>query len=102
MTNPKIIRSVTLAIGAACFFPAAAGVAATVDATVAAACALSGWPGDPDPAGPNIRAAPRANAEVIGRVPPESNGYAAEFEIAGSSNGWFLINGVKFRDYDVW
>lgn len=102
MTNPKIIRSVTLAIGAACFFPAAAGVAATVDATVAAACALSGWSGDPDPDGLNIRAAPRANAEIIGRVPPESNGYAAEFEIAGSSNGWFLINSVKFRDYDVW
>jgi hypothetical protein len=94
------MRSVALTIGVACFLPAAAGVAATVDTAVAAACALSGWSSDPDPAGLNVRAAPRADAEIIGRVPPPADGYAAEFKIAGSSNGWFLINSVTFRDYE--
>ena len=63
-------------------------------------CALSGWSNDPDPAGLNIRAAPRADAEIIGRVPrPGEKDEAAEFEIIGSRNGWFLITGVKFVDY---
>jgi hypothetical protein len=100
MTGEKIIRSVMLTIGAACFLPSAAGVAATVDTAGVTACALSGWSSDPDPAGLNIRAAPRADAEIIGRVPPPADGYAAEFEIAGSRNGWFLINSVAFRDYE--
>jgi hypothetical protein len=99
----KIIRSVTLTIGIACSLPPAAAVAATVDTAGAAACALSGWSSDPDPAGLNIRAAPRADAEIVGRVPPPEeqagDSYAAEFRIIGSRNGWFLINGVKFRDY---
>jgi hypothetical protein len=99
----KIIRSVTLTIGIACSLPPAAAVAATVDTAGAAACALSGWSSDPDPAGLNIRAAPRADAEIVGRVPPPEeqagDSYAAEFRIIGSRNGWFLINGAKFRDY---
>jgi hypothetical protein len=99
MANLKIM----LTIGAVYFPFTAIGVAATVETAGAAACALSGWSNDPDPAGLNIRAAPRADAEIIGRVPPpqEQAGdtYAAEFDIIGSRNGWFLINGVKFADY---
>jgi hypothetical protein len=102
MRTRKIIRSVTLTIAVVCSLPPAAAVAATVDTAGAAACALSGWSNDPDPAGLNIRAAPRADAEIIGRVPPPEagEGYAAEFSIIGSRNGWFLINGVKFRAYE--
>jgi hypothetical protein len=92
-----------LAICAACSMPPAATVAATVDTSGAVACALAGWSSDPDPAGLNIRAAPRADAEIVGRVPPPQqqagDAYAAELSIVGSRNGWFLINGVKFRDY---
>jgi hypothetical protein len=103
MRTQKIIRSVTLTIGAACSLPPAVAAAPTVDTTTAAACTLSGWSNDPDPAGLNIRAAPRADAEIVGRVPPPEeqagDSYAAEFDIIGSRNGWFLINGVTFRDY---
>jgi hypothetical protein len=104
MTNQKTIRSAMLMAGAASFVWTAAGVAATVDTAGVAACALSGWSNDRDPAGLNIRAAPRTDAEIIGRVPPPQeqgrDSYAAEFRIIGSRNGWFLINGVKFRDYE--
>jgi hypothetical protein len=102
MRTRKSIRAATLTICAACAMPAAAAFAAPVDTTGAAACALEGWSSDPDPAGLNIRAAPRADAEIVGRVPPPQagEGYAAEFRIIGSRNGWFLINGVKFRDYE--
>ena len=100
MTNRKTIRSVTLTIAATCFLSTAAGIAATVDTAGVAACALSGWSNDPDPAGLNIRAAPRADAEIIGRVPqPREKEEAAEFDIIGSRNGWFLITGVRFVDY---
>jgi hypothetical protein len=103
MTNQKINRSVALTIAATSFLSTAAGNAATVDTVGVAACALSGWSNDPDPAGLNIRAAPRADAEIIGRVPPPQeqagDSYSAEFSIIGSRNGWFLIQSVKFRDY---
>jgi hypothetical protein len=103
MTAWKIIRPIALTIGAAYSLPMAAGIAATVDTSGVAACALSGWSSDPDPNGLNIRAAPRADAEIVGRVPsPQEqagDSYAAEFDITGSRNGWFLISGVKFRDY---
>jgi hypothetical protein len=113
MTNQKIIQAVLPTIGIvcfslacfslACFLTPAPVIAATVDTAGAAACALSGWSSDPDPAGLNIRSAPRADAEIVGRVPPpqEQAGdtYAAEFRIIGSRNGWFLISSVTFRDY---
>ncbi len=97
------IPSVILSVGVAWCLSAGAGVAATVDTTAVTACNFSAWSNDPDPAGLNIRAAPRADAEIIGRVPaPKAQGgnsYAAEFRIIGSRNGWFLISRVKFADY---
>jgi hypothetical protein len=103
MTNWTIIRSAVPTIGMAYFLSTAAAVAATVETAGVSACALSGWSNDPDPAGLNIRAAPRADAEIVGRVPPSQeqagDSYAAEFRIIGSRNGWFLITSVKFRDY---
>ena len=92
-----------LGIAAAWCLSTTAGTAATVDTTGVTVCALSGWSSDPDPNGLNIRAAPRADAEIIGRVPPPKaqagDTYAAEFDIIGSRNGWFLVRGVKFADY---
>jgi hypothetical protein len=101
--NNQNIRSLMLGIAAAWCLSTTAGIAATVDTTGVTACALSGWSSDPDPNGLNIRAAPRADAEIIGRVPPQKaqagDTYAAEFDIVGSRNGWFLVRGVKFADY---
>jgi hypothetical protein len=102
MSNRKI-RPVMVSIGVAWCLSTAAGVAATVDTAGVTACALSGWSNDPDPSGLNIRAAPRADAEIIGHVPPPEaqagDRYAAEFRIIGSRNGWFLVSRVKFTDY---
>ena len=103
-TSRLAIRKLRLALPAlalACL--AARAGAATVDTTGLTACSLSGWSNDPDPAGLNIRAAPRADAEIIGKVLPAraqaGDSYAAEFEIVGSRNGWLLIRAVRFADY---
>jgi len=97
------IRLFCLGIAAAACLLAAPARAANVDTAGVTACSLSGWSNDPDPAGLNIRLAPRADAEIIGKVPPAraqaGDSYAAEFEIIGSRNGWFLVRGVKFADY---
>ena len=91
---------------AACFaagLAAAPARAATIDTSGLTACSLSGWSNDPDPAGLNIRSAPRADAEIISRIPPAraqaGDSYAAEFDIIGSRNGWLLVRNVKFADY---
>lgn len=75
-----------------------------VDKTDAASCAFHARSEDRDPAGQNIRAAPRGDAEVIGRLPPmrksESVGdYFVEVRVIGAKNGWFLIDRAEFEDY---
>jgi hypothetical protein len=104
MIAPNTMYSVMLTAGVTCLLSPA--MAATVDTSGVTACKLNGWSNDSDPAGLNIRAAPRADAEIIGRVPqPRTHAdgkpveEAAEFEIIGSRNGWFLITGVKFVGY---
>jgi hypothetical protein len=101
--NNRNLRSLVLGVAAAACLLAAPARAANVDTSGVTACSLSGWSNDPDPAGLNIRSAPRADAEVIGRVPPArpqgGDSYAAEFDIIGSRNGWFLVRTVKFADY---
>jgi hypothetical protein len=106
--NNRNLRSLILGIvlsdiaSAACL-SATPATAANVNTTGLTACSLSGWSNDPDPAGLNIRISPRADAEIIGRVPPAraqgGDSYAAEFDIIGSRNGWFLVRAVKFADY---
>jgi hypothetical protein len=106
MIAPKIMSSIMLTIGVTCLLVSTA-IAVPVDTTGVISCALSGWSNDPDPAGLNIRAAPRADAEIIGIVPqPRQAGAdgrpveeAAEFGIIGGRNGWFLIRDVKFVGY---
>jgi hypothetical protein len=101
--NNLTLRSLMSGIAMAACLTAVRAEAATIDTTGVAACSLSGWSNDPDPAGLNIRSAPRADAEIIGRIPPPraqaGDSYAAEFDIIGSRNGWFLVRTVKFADY---
>ena len=72
-------------------------VAHAIETAGASRCAIRGYLSDRDPKGTNVRAAPRANAPVIGLLPPQSRlenedeivGVA--FEIIGSKDGWLLI-----------
>lgn len=69
------------------------------------ACSLGAWSNDIDPKGLNVRAAPAANAPVLGIVPPprrlpkehefSSDPVKAEFRIIGHRDGWFLIENIK-------
>lgn len=76
-----------------------------VDKAGATSCAFHARSEDRDPAGQNIRAAPRGDAEVVGRLPAmrksESAGdYFVEVRVTGSKDGWFLIDRAEFEDYD--
>jgi hypothetical protein len=86
-----------------CCISPSASLAAAVETAGATGCSVSGWSDDRDPAGLNVRAAPRKDARVIGRIPPEKmqglDSYAAEFDIIGSRDGWLLVRDVKFADY---
>jgi len=94
---------VAIALISFCWAGPQGASAATVETAGATRCAISGWSNDRDPAGLNVRAAPRKDAQVIGRIPPPqdqgSDSYAAEFKIIGSRDGWLLISGAKFADY---
>jgi hypothetical protein len=70
--------------------------AATADRTANARCSISGYL--KDPAGADVRSAPRADAPVVGRLPPpaplEPGGderFGAEFDILDARDGWLLI-----------
>jgi len=70
--------------------------AAPVEMTGVSQCRARGFSTDLDPAGTNVRSAPRVDAPVIGRVAPQAqigpNTYeGVEFEIVGSKDGWLLI-----------
>jgi len=70
--------------------------AAPVETTGASQCRARGFSTDLDPAGTNVRSAPRADAPAIGRLAPRaslgpSTYEGAEFEIVGSKDGWLLI-----------
>ncbi|MGL4290307.1 MAG: hypothetical protein ACRCVA_28415 [Phreatobacter sp.] len=68
-------------------------------------CDLRGWSIDADPRGMNVRAAPSAQARVLGQVPPARRVPAhealgdepvrSEFTIAGFQAGWFLIEKIQ-------
>lgn len=69
-------------------------------------CDLEGWTTDTDPKGLNVRAAPSAQAAIVGTLP----GYEASadslrtsrFSITGSANGWLRIEGGReYRVQDV-
>jgi hypothetical protein len=72
--------------------------AATADRAKSSTCTISGFLSDTDPKGTVVRNAPRADAPVIGRLPPRAplapggdELFGAEFDILGAENGWLLI-----------
>lgn len=90
-----IIRTLGLCLGGLLML--VPQVAHAVDTAGASPCSIRGYLSDPDPKGTNVRAAPRANAPVVGLLPPRSGHegddeiVGVEFEIIGSKDGWLLI-----------
>ena len=75
---------------------AEAQTAIPLETTGSTACAVRGFATDRDPKGSNLRSAPRADAPIIGHVPPlwsigQDTWTGAEFEIVGSKDGWLLV-----------
>jgi hypothetical protein len=68
-------------------------------------CSLGAWSNDRDPAGLNVRAAPNAQAKVLGIVPPPrklpreheftNEPVKSEFRVVGHRDGWFLIEDIQ-------
>jgi hypothetical protein len=82
-----------------------ARAAPAVETEVTNACALDGYVTDPDPAGTNVRAAPRADAAIVGHLPSEAerkqdsaDAGRPQFRILGSRNGWLLIRDAHIED----
>jgi hypothetical protein len=62
-------------------------------------CSLEGWAVDRDPRGLNVRAAPSAQARVLGTLPPLSvdedrADFGIPFRITASRAGWLRIEGA--------
>jgi hypothetical protein len=60
----------------------------------------AGFATDPHPKGSNIRSLPRADAPIIGHLPPRfaltpGDLVGAEFDIIGSKGGWLLIRNAE-------
>ena len=95
-----MIASVRLALAALLF--ATPALAAEV-APPAQRCDFRAWSKDPDPAGLNVRAAPRRDAPVIGRLPAprtvDGERWAVEFRVVGGNGPWLMIENAEFADY---
>ena len=96
---------IRIGIAVAICLIAHAASAAAVDLKVSARCSISGFLSDPK--GADIRAAPRANAQTIGRLPPMAplspggdERFGAEFDILGVRNGWLLIAKAEIESDD--
>ena len=69
------------------------------------ACDFSALANDHTPEGLNVRAEPRADSAILGRLLVIENGYhekiAADVHVIGVRNGWFLIEDAGYGDYDL-
>jgi hypothetical protein len=69
-----------------------------------AACDFGALANDQTREGLNIRAEPRADSAILGRLPVLENPYhekvAAELHVIGVRNGWFLIEDAGYPDND--
>lgn len=91
------------ALGAAAVGSTAAADARRGEVEIPAAqtaCTLEGWAVDRDPRGLNVRAAPSAQARVLGTLPPLSVSedrpdFGVPFRITASRDGWLRIEGAK-------
>lgn len=77
---------------------ASPALAAEVETAGAGQCTTRGYNKDTDPRGTNLRAAPSAQAAIIGHLPPREavepgsdDLVGAEFDIIGGKDGWLLI-----------
>mgnify|MGYP002622396997 CR=1 FL=1 len=97
MTVRTRLNAVSRLAALLCLAPAAAAAAGIE------ACAITAWSTDPDPDGLNVRAAPAADAPVIGNLPAarEVGGmrFATEVSITGSQDGWLRISEGWVLDY---
>jgi len=70
-----------------------------------AACDVNALANDHTREGLNIRAEPRADSALLGRLPEIENVYhekiAADVHVIGVRNGWFLIENAGYGDYDL-
>jgi len=70
-----------------------------------AACDFGALANDRTREGLNIRAEPRADAAILGRLPVIENIHhekiAADLHVIGVRNGWFLIENAGYGDYDL-
>lgn len=65
------------------------------------ACQVTGFSNPKDASATNLRAAPRADAKVIGHFPGLAQGTdlaEPEFDIVGSKDGWLLIRNARSAD----
>ena len=87
---------------AAVLLLAAPALAAEI-APPAVRCDFGAWSKDPDPAGLNVRAAPRRDAPVIGRLPAprtvDGERLAVEFRVVGGDGPWLMIENADHPDY---
>jgi len=72
-------------------------------AQAADTCSGRAYLTDPDPKGTNVRAEPRADAPIIGRLPPllkltDVDTVGVEFEMSDTRNGWLLIRNAERDD----
>jgi hypothetical protein len=70
-----------------------------------AACDFGALANDHTREGLNIRAEPRADSAILGRLPVIENVHhekiAADVHVIGVRNGWFLIEDALYGDYDL-
>ena len=70
-----------------------------------AACDFGALANDHTREGLNIRAEPRADSAILGRLPALENldreKVAADFHVIGVMKGWFLIENARYGDYDL-
>ncbi len=87
-------------LGVATWLPDTTKAATPVDTQGATQCDFGAYATDPNPKGTDVRAAPRADAPVIGHLPPlyrlsPDNSTGAEFQVMGAKDGWLLIGKGK-------
>jgi hypothetical protein len=79
-------------------FAISTAFAAPIETVGVSQCQTDGYLKDTDPRGTNVRSVPRANAPIIGHLPPlapiepgSDDLVGAEFDIIGAKDGWLLI-----------
>lgn len=69
------------------------------------ACDFGALANDHTREGLNVRAEPRADSAILGRLSMIENEHrekiAADVHVIGVRNGWFLIEGAQYGDYDL-